>query len=78
MRVHCCLFDRQCLRFARLYGMPLRLHVGGWSLTLLANNRRSARLWEEAYRADRIYSRDPETGRFVNRAGEEYPRDKWA
>lgn len=75
MRFHCCLLDRQCLRYARLYGSPLRLHVGGWSVTLLSNGRRSRRLWERAWEEGRAYRRDPETGRMTNVDGEEaeYP-----
>lgn len=57
MRVHCCLFDGDCLRDARRYGMPLRLHVGKKSITLFANNRKSRKIWATG----KVYKRNPKT-----------------
>jgi len=39
-------------------------------MTLLANNRRSKRLYEGAWERGDAYKRDPATGRLVNRFGE--------
>lgn len=78
IRIHCCLLDRECRKYARLYGMPLRLHVGRRFITLFANNRRSKRLWDEAEAQGNVWRRDPTTGRMINSRGETRDWPPWS
>lgn len=49
--MHVCVFDRDCWRAWREFGMPMRVYVGSvryFTIPFLSGNRRSKKLWEQS------------------------------
>jgi hypothetical protein len=43
---HICLFDRTCWRHYFELGTPMRIYIGDRFWTVLANTKRSERIWD--------------------------------